>query len=74
MRLDVAKMEMLVLAASQDAATVWAELHAFDATSMVVERTDHFLLLDVKDFHGAVNVSSCNKSAAWSIIHTVDVP
>jgi hypothetical protein len=67
-------MEMLVLAASQDAATVWAELHALDATSMVVERVDHFLLLNVKDFQGAINVSGCNKGTAWSVIHTVNVP
>ena len=74
MRLNVAKMEMLVLAAGQDTATVWAKLHAFDATSMVVELADHFLLLDVKDFHSTVDVSSCNKSAAWSIVHAVNVP
>lgn len=66
-------MEMLVLTTSQDAATIWAELYAFDATSMVVERADHCLLLDVKDFHGTVNVSSCNETAAWSIVHAVDV-
>lgn len=65
---------MLVLAAGQDTATVWAKLHAFHATSMVVELADHFLLLDVKDFHSTVDVSSCNKSAAWSIVHAVNVP
>ena len=67
-------MEMLVLTAGQDTATVWAKLHAFDATSVVVELADHFLLLDVEDFHGTVNVSSGNKSAAWSVVHAVDVP
>jgi len=67
-------MEMLVLAAGQDTATVWAKLHAFDATAMVVELADHFLLLDVKDFHGTVDVSSGNKSAAWSVVHAADVP